>query len=1006
MRKINRLFYWSLSLGSVVASAQQSAVYTGELSDFNHAVALYKEEQYLAAQILFDRIKVAQNNQENELEAACAYYIANCAIRLDQEGAEEKIDLFVKNYPTSSKQNQAYVEVTKFYFDKGDYAKSLRFAQKVKESAMSERDLDRFYFQKGYGSFSVKNKKEAQKYFTKVKDSEVYGEQAVYYLGYIAYDSDNYEDANQLFEQVESKEKYKEKMGYFQADMSFKSGNFQKAIDQGVAQMNKATPEEKSELSKIIGESYFNLGQFDQALPYLLEYKGKKERWSNTDFYQLGYAYYKSKDYEKSIEQFNKIIGGNDGVAQNAYYHLGESYLHTDKKPQALNAFKNASEMSFDAKIQQDAYLNYAKLSYEIGNPYQSVPGVITAFLTKYPASPYKEELESLLIDSYITSKNYKEALVLLERNKSIQNKLAYQKVTFYRGLEFYSDSNYVEALELFNTSIAENQDPKFTARAQYWKGETQFNTQQFAKALEAYNAFSSQAAASTTPEFANIEYSKAYAYFKLKQYDAAAAAFQKFVASPKAEGSRKNDAYVRLGDCNFVLGKYWPAMEAYNKVIESNTADVEYATFQKAMSYGFVDRNDRKIDDLNAFIKKYPKSNFADDALYEIGNTYITTNQAQKGVQALDQLIKSYPTSSFVSRAILRQGLVYYNSNENDKALVKFKKVVADYPNTAEAHEAVSNARLIYVDNGQVEEYANWVKNLDFVEVSNADLENDSYEAAEKQYLQNNTAQATKGFAAYLGSYPNGAHALKSNFYLGEIFYAAKDIASAVPHFEYVAGKARNAFSEPALARLGEIYLSQKEGDKAIGVLKKLETQSDYQQNTLFAQSNLMKVYYEQKNDAQAVIYAEKVLNNAKADSKVKSDAQIIVARAAFNAKDEVKAKAAYVKVAEIAKGELAAEALYFDAYFKNKEGKFEASNAAVQKLAKDYSGYKYFGAKGLVLMAKNFYTLKDSYQATYILESVVKNFTDFPEVVAEAQSELNTIKKEESKRNSSVSK
>jgi TolA-binding protein len=53
-------------------------------------------------------------------------------------------------------------------------------------------------------------------------------------------------------------------------------------------------------------------------------------------------------------------------VAQNAYYHLGESYLNLDKKQEALNAFKNASEMNFDLAIQEDASLNYAKLSYEM----------------------------------------------------------------------------------------------------------------------------------------------------------------------------------------------------------------------------------------------------------------------------------------------------------------------------------------------------------------------------------------------------------------------------------------------------------------------------------------------------------------------------------------------------------------------------------------------------------------------------------------------------------------
>jgi hypothetical protein len=62
-----------------------------------------------------------------------------------------------------------------------------------------------------------------------------------------------------------------------------------------------------------------------------------------------------------------------------------------------------------------------------------------------------------------------------------------------------------------------------------------------------------------------------------------------------------------------------------------------------------------------------------------------------------------------------------------------------------------------------------------------------------------------------------------------------------------------------------------------------------------------------------------------------------------------------------------------------KIKTREFELQHIAVQKLAKSYSSYKYFGAKGLVLMAKIFYGLKDSYQATYILENVIQNFTDF---------------------------
>jgi hypothetical protein len=131
------------------------------------------------------------------------------------------------------------------------------------------------------------------------------------------------------------------------------------------------------------------------------------------------------------------------------------------------------------------------------------------------------------------------------------------------------------------------------------------------------------------------------------------------------------------------------------------------------------------------------------------------------------------------------------------------------------------------------------------------------------------------------------------------------------------------------------------------------------------------------------------------KSTAEAQKEGQIIVARAAIKTGDEAKAQAAYAKMSG-AKGELGAEVLYYDAYFKNKEGKWEESNKAIQKLAKDFSGYKYYGAKGLVVMANNFYQLNDTFQATYVLETVIKNFTSYPDVISEAQTALLKIKEE----------
>ncbi|MDG1730039.1 MAG: tetratricopeptide repeat protein [Algibacter sp.] len=982
--------------------AQQSATYTSSLVDYQKALSLYNNQQYRAAQSMFTNVK--KTAEEDILQSNCAYYIANCAVRLNQQNADQLVEDFVKAYPTSTKRNTAFVDVADYYFENSKYAYARKWYDKVDEKALGKKEREKFNFNNGYTAFSTKQYKDAKKYLSKVENSQEFGAQAKYYIGFMAYEGDDYDRANEYFEQVSDQERYKEKLSYYQADLNFKLGKFYKAIELAKERLESSGADEISELSKIIGESYFNLEKYAEAIPYLTDYKGKRGKWNNTDFYQLGYAYYKQKDYENAISEFNKIVGGNNAIAQNAYYHLAESYINLDKKQEALNTFRNASQMNYDLKIQEDAWLNYAKISYEIGNPYQSAPQVLASYLEKYPETPYKEEVVTLLIDSYITSKNYKEALKLLESKKSFENKVAYQKVAFYRGLELYNEGDYQEADSLFDASLKESQDQNYTARATFWKAEADYNLTNYDDALIGFKQFKQQIGTSATPEIENIDYNLAYTYFKLKNYGKATEYFNNFISNKSEDKVRLNDAYLRLGDGYFVSSQYESAISAYKNAIKLNEIDSDYPAFQKAISIGYAGQSSKKIKALEQFVSEYSKSKLRDDALYELGNSYVKANETDKAMKVYNKLSSEYRMSSFLPKALLRQGLVYYNGSENERALTKFKKVAGDYPGTPEAVQAVSTARLIYIDLGRVDDYANWVKQLDYVEVTDVDLDNATYESAEKQYLDNNTDKAIKQFNGYLNQFPNGIHALQSHFYVAQLYYKKDLLENAAPHYKYVVDASQSEFTEEALSRLSQFYLESKSWNKAIPILQRLEEEANYTQNIIFAQSNLMKANYQLKNYDNAVSYAEKVLGSSKIDNKIKSDAHIIIARSAMKTGDMAKAKSAYANVERVATGETASEALYFNAYFKNKAGKHEASNKSVQKLAKDFSGYKYYSAKGLVLMAKNYYALNDAFQATYILESVIQNFPEFDDVVSEAKTELSKIKTEEAKTNSSI--
>ena len=985
----------------LMANAQESGIYTHDDSEYQKALQLYNNKQYQAAQTLFEKVKARTQNEETK--ANSAYYAANAAVRLNQLGADRLMEDFVASYPTSTKRDAAFMDVADYYFENGKYPYALKWYKKVEPYTVPKKDRERYHFNLGYSLYAAKKPEEAKNYFNRVSNSVEYGSQAKYYLGFIAYQQDDYQEATERFDQITDQDLLDEKLSYFQADLNFKLGNFEEAIALGKKQLPNSDRQEISELNKIIGESYFNLQQYAEAIPYLEAYRGKRGRWNNTDYYQLGYCYYQQQDYANAILQFNKIIGGTNSVAQNAYYHLAECYLKLGKKQEALNAFRNASQMDFSAEIEKDALLNYARLSYEIGNAYEPVTQVLSTYLNRYPKDAYAPELQDLLVDSYLTSKNFKGALELIEENRNYANKSTYQKVAFFRGMELFLEGDYAETIDVLNRAIKSDADAVFTARSRYWKGEASYLLNRFDEALVEYIRFQQSPVAARTEEFKDLDYNLGYSYFKLKDYNSAIPYFRNY-KSGSSGNEKAKDAQVRLGDCYFVTSRYDSAIDAYTDYISGNGREKDYAAFQKAVSYGFMGRNSTKLAELNAFLTAYPTSTLKDDVLFELGNSYIRDNRDQEGLKAFADMVDSYPGSKLVPQALLRQGLVHYNANRNEEALSKFGSVVDKYPNSQEAIQAVNTAKLVYMDMGRVNEYAAWVRNLDFVEVSDADLDNATFESAEKQALEGRTTAAIKGYENYISEFPSGLHIVDAHFKLAQLQFSEGNQEGALNSFKYVADRGGSDYKEQALTRVCELLLAKEDYTTAMEYLIQLENSADIMQNRTYARQNLMKAYYDQKNYEKTLEYADKVMNSPGIDDRIKSDAQIMIARSAMKTADEETAEEAYAKVQKIASGSLAAEALYFDAYFKQKRGALEESNIAVQKLAREYAIYKEWGGKGLIIMAQNFYDLGDAFQATYILESVISNFTQFPDIESRAREELAEIKTREAEKNASV--
>jgi tetratricopeptide (TPR) repeat protein len=982
------LFFLSLFLDG---NAQKPALTIVHEQPLERGVQYYHSGMYKVARALLEEAWDGMDSNSNQKET-CHYYLVLSRLKLNEKNTDKFLQKFLDTHPSKTRKNKLYLEVGNHYYTTGNTKEALHWLLQAAPELMDQTQKEFYNFTLGYAYFTAEKYLKAKEYLQPLTVSENYFNDSHYYLGYIAYLEANFDRALEHFDHLENVERYQKELAYYKVNIQFQRRKYEQAKNDGIKILKAHSKTDVSEISKIIGESFFYLKKYREAIPYLKKYRGKKNQLSTNDHYFLGYAYYKTKDYNNAIQTFANIVNGKDLVAQNAYYHLADAYLKLNKKPAALNAFKNSSELDFDKDIREDAWYNYAKLSHDIGNPYTSVPKVLLSYINHYPQSKKTQNIHELLVQSFVGSKDFQGALDHYKQS-ALAEDMVFQKITLNRGTQLFQNAKYEEASHYFKKASLQTFDNTVKSKALYWLAESHYRLQKYAQALVFFKRFYKSKEAEKTKVYENIEYAIAYCYFKIQDYERSIIHFENFINTKSVNAVKKNDSYVRLGDCQFISKNYWKALTSYQKVVENKGIDADYATYQKAISYGFVERDQRKIESLISFSKTHAESSYKDDALFELGNAYLKTKQNLKALRAFQELVAAHKKSMYLPRALLKIGLIYFNENQPNKAIAQYKKIVANYPNSAAAQQAIANARSVYIDIDMVDAYAEWIQKIEYRNVSDVDLENAMYAAAENNYLKNKWKQAIAGFEKYFKNFPSGLHLLKAHFYSGHAYFNLKNNETARTHYVYVIRQKNNAYTEASLLKLAKFSLQKNEWKTAIPLLKRLEIEANSPQSILFAKLNLMKGSYEQKKYKESIAYANKVLNTKKSSLEMKSDAYLYNARSSLKTQQLKAAQTAYESLEKIARGGQKAEALYYKAYFKNLDKAYENSNKVIQELTAEHASYKKWGVKGLILMAKNYDGLKDAFQATYILENVLKNYKQFPDLVQEARATLKKI-------------
>ncbi|MBO4601921.1 MAG: tetratricopeptide repeat protein [Salinivirgaceae bacterium] len=1010
MRKtiLTNLLLAVILLTALGVSAQKTQIYLDEDYDYRIGVDLFNKQHYSQAQLYFERVVAHYGNEFSDIKADAEYYAALCALELFNSDAEYRIGKFINDYPESPRTRVAYFEMGRYQYRANHYKEAIDYFDRVWKQNLNKEQLAELYFKKGYSYFKLKQYDRASKMFYELVDGKSkYANPAIYFYAHIAYTNKNYETALNNLNKIENDPTFAPVVPYYRLQIYFIQGKDDKVIELGKAMFDQTDAKRQAEMSRIVGEALYNKEMYTEAVPYLEIYKSKADNYTREDIYQLGYAYFKTGEFQQAATTMSNVTNINDELTQNAYYHIAYSNMQLQQKEQARMAFAAASKYDFNDRIKEQSLLNYAKLSYELSySPFNETIKAFNKYLELYPNSVHHDEAYEYLVKAYLSSKNYQAALESIAKikNKTAEMQSAWQRVAYFRGLELYNNLKFEESVEAFNKVVElKAYDKEIRALAQYWKGEALYRLEKYNDAATAYNNLLTTPGAYTMPEYKTCYYNIGYCYFKTKDYIKSADWFRKYTEKPsEADTAKLADSYIRIGDCYFVSSKFSDAALFYGMAADMDAFDVEYALFQKGFAMGLGKDLTGKIKTMSDLLRRYPKSNYAADALFERARAYTIIDSTQLAINDFHTLAKNYPNSSYVVKSLLQTGLLYYADGQNYLAIDNFKSVIEKYPGTSEADEALFALKNVYVDMNKVDDYYDYAKsrgNLSDIDISERDSL--TYASAEKVYMTGNWREAGGLFDSYLDKFPEGKFSLNATYYRGDCNLKMHNNDKAREDFEAIAARPKNMFTEASLLSAASLAEGVKDYKQAVELYKKLEDNAEVKSNLMIAREGQMQNAFADSNFNAAIEAARKVLITDKISEEQIRRARYVMAVSYYQTHQLDPSITQFRILALDMTNKEGAEAQYMVARMLFEEGEMQKSEDAVNALIASGTSHFYWIAKSFFLLSDICMKRGDRFQAKANLQSVIENYGDTTDgIVAEGNAKLKLITDEENEK------
>ena len=914
---------------------------------------------------------------------------------------------YLEQYPYTPYSDEIYLMEGVLHVEKEKYKQATKAFAKVNGKNLSRETQPMLLFYWGYALLKQENYEKALSYLLRVKQKEsLYTPHARYYAGYCYYCTKDFQNALAEFLSVQHLAGYQQIVPYYLVQIDYAQGNYEQVYTRA-NQLLDTFPDNKHnyELHRMLGEMYYQDSAYNDAIQHLEAYHTltlEQEREPlRSDIYLLGVANYKVGKYQEAIQQLKNIKEQKDSISESTYLHLGHSYLRVGDEEKAKLSYAAAMRLNINSRVREEAMYNYVQITYLQGSALGDNITAFQDFLREYPNTKYTNNVYALMADMYMNSKNYKAAYDALVGIKQPDAKMqeTIQFLRYQLGIDAFLQGNMKEAANWMTQVIKnEKKSSHYKTEAYYMRAESRYRMLQYPACIEDIEAFVKQSNAPKSKNYTTALYLKAYALFNQQLLKQAEYVFRQYISQADSTQTLFTDALNRLGDCLFSSRQFDDAVATYERAIRFGNYATDYALFQQGYALGLLHRYPEKIQKMGQLSSRYPRSDYADDALYETARAHLQLDQNEEAIKMYTRILGQYPNSNKAAKAALELSMTYRTLKQYDKAIQAYKNTIQKYAGSEEAYAALEGLEQVYVETNNISDYLAYTKTLNKINMRTSSQEDSLvYVTAELQYIMGNYEEAAAGMTTYITSFcPGGRYCVTALYYAANSFYQLRKYDAAQEQYSALAAIEGNPYMEEACMRSAEIAYDKEEYKTAAYYFQQMLRVASSSSMRITAQLGILRCNQHEGNIEAVIAAATQLLEQDQLTDNIRQEALYYRAKAHLSNQQYGLAVVDLTPLSKEVRTPMGAEAKYqlANAYFQL--GSIELAEEEVMSFTQMQTTQQYWLAKSLILLSDINVQRNDIFQAKQYLLALQSNYQqqdDITTIIADKLQEIATL-------------